>query len=386
MSVHAQRIILVELFDHSEVVYNLCKLLDQDRRFKTAVICQSYIIDGASYYAFKHVRFMPLSGRGTLQQQLADYKSTELKKAELVVWVTLPLSCRWIVRDYINCNNVVVLHNLRSWVKPFLFIDWGAAFSLIFWARLIRQLMLRKYQMAILQSSRAILVLGEKLKIYLDQSSRIGHMRKALFLPVAKHAFVSNAATEPEDSFIQIAIPGALIPNKGYEQVIQALEIAYDTLRRPLKVVLLGKVHSSTLLKRFLSLESEELTFKHYDQWIPSREFNLQMTMADFLILPYASRVKFSIIHEKWGVTKASGALRDALLFDKPTLISDNYGDPPDNCIVYKDSNSLADYLISWVNNGVPKLSACIHGNDFLAEAESFKDCLYDIALKGKLD
>lgn len=353
MSTHIVKILIIELLDHSEVVYNICSLLHLDKRIRLSVICKPYIIGGAAYYTFEGVRFIPICKRVSVEQQLKEH-TAEIQSADLIIWSTVPLSCKWIERNYEKFPNLIMLHNLRSWIHPYSFLDWKKAYHPLFWARLMRTVLLRRSQQDLLKSCKAILVLEGPLLNYLEtHTESLG--RKARLLPLQKH--VGTHHPKESSGTVQIVIPGSLIAGKGYKQLADGFKAATPSFEQAVELTLLGHVKSTNLLKRLQAIVSEKVRVNHFTYWITPDNFDRQIEKADFLVLPYGKNAVYGIVREKWGVTKASGTLRDAILHQKTALIGSNYHNPPENCVAYKDSESLARYLISWVNEGSPTLT-----------------------------
>ena len=168
---------------------------------------------------------------------------------------------------------------------------------------------------------------------------------------------IPNKQTKTNTSDVtKIVIPGNVIPkSRNYKAVINALGLAKDELRQT-ELVILGQARTSygrKIINQLSALEGDTFVLKYYDSFIHQREFDEQLRLCDFLLLPISKVMRYRHFKEMNGFTCVSGNINDMLYFGKPAIMPKFYPlDPGVETMVerYKDEQHLSELLVEWTN------------------------------------
>lgn len=165
---------------------------------------------------------------------------------------------------------------------------------------------------------------------------------------------------KPEEKGLEktiITIPGNVIPkSRNYQAVVSAIKEIKDKIYKT-ELVILGQAKTNYGRKIIHDLEqfqNENLKIKYYQSFIHQKDFDEQLSVTDFLLLPISKVMRYRHFKEMNGFTCVSGNINDMLYFGKPAIIPKFY--PLDDIYEpmvkrYNDENNLSNILLDWINN-----------------------------------
>lgn len=176
------------------------------------------------------------------------------------------------------------------------------------------------------------------------------------FLPALPFVFYTPNSPCSNDP-IQIVVPGTVsVLTRDFELLFSALQKADAQLTTAVELIFLGKASGSRAMPLFDFVQNhrfQNINIQTFSEMLSEQEYQKQVQTADFLLLSLKEQLQFGIIREGYGKTSISGAVNDMLRFGKPALVPDFYPlDPALQSLSqrFHDAESLADWLIKWVN------------------------------------
>lgn len=352
------KIALVEPHDHSEVLYVLCELLLGRQDIELCVFTQQYIHHhapplireavGIHWFTFAEVNRVAF-----FQQQ-----EVNLNDCDLIIWITVAPPYNWILKLDLVSPVILIIHNRNNWFGILENLSISTHISIAFFkdiARLSCWLLYRRQQQRMLLKKVAAVGYGSINMV--REAVKKGHLPasgRALWIPFAYLKHRPSIGDSPPDA-IKIVIPGTVTDNgRDYYSVATALALSLPRMRRPVNLILLGKVSPVKGLRELQQLESDRFQLTTFSKWVEQEEYAAYMRKADFLILPFLSWHKVGFVKEEWGLTGVSGAVSDMIYYGLPALCSTFHQLEPELeywMERYSSLKEFSDLLVSWVNN-----------------------------------
>jgi len=157
---------------------------------------------------------------------------------------------------------------------------------------------------------------------------------------------------------LQVVIPGTIgMKSRDYKPFIEAIKTIKNKVPNPIEFHLLGRPMGSygeQVIADCKKIESTQIQFSIYQEFILQSKFDEIMLKADFLILPIAEYMKFDIYQEKNGYSCVSGNINDMLKYGLPSILPSYY--PLDKNLEqivsrYHNSEELGEILLDWIKN-----------------------------------
>ncbi|MCO6493520.1 MAG: glycosyltransferase [Phaeodactylibacter sp.] len=355
------KIALVEPYDHSEVLYDLCELLFGQQDIELCVFTQQYILDhapkmiregaGISWFTFE------------AKNRIAYFRQKRgcLNDCSLIIWITAVSPLGWINRLALTSPFVLVIHNRHTWFKPFRHLSLSSNSPFHFLADLARLGRLLLFEHPARQKMlRRISAVAFTTRNMLEYAVKAGHLPasgRAIFLPLlsSQNRVLGNSATNGA-GIIRIVVPGTVTGSRrDYGLLVCAFEEAVPRFSRPAELVLLGRLDSGNQdLEKLRRLQGEFFRLITFESWVPQAIYDDHMQQADFLVLPYKLYRRFGIVREYLGKSANSGGINDMVRFGLPALCSNFYSLDVELEIWierYTDHQALVALLITWVND-----------------------------------
>ncbi len=156
---------------------------------------------------------------------------------------------------------------------------------------------------------------------------------------------------------IQIVVPGTVsVLTRDFELLFSALQKADAYLITAVTLTFLGNASGPRARPLFDLAQNnhfQNINIQTFVSVLPEQEYQKQLQLADFLLLPLREQIQFGTTREFYGKTSISGGINDLLRFGKPTLLPDFY--PLDPALEnlsgrFHNAEDLADLLLKWVN------------------------------------
>jgi hypothetical protein len=148
---------------------------------------------------------------------------------------------------------------------------------------------------------------------------------------------------------IQVTIPGNIVESRRqYNLVFDALNRLTPEMQSQLSLNLLGRpIDSSSkrILAKADELINEGLDITYHEDWIPGDEFDDTLADSDILLSPLCREIPYGVSIEKYGQSKSSGVLADAIRTATPLILPTWFQIPnelKDCTLTFRDSDDLA--------------------------------------------
>ena len=170
--------------------------------------------------------------------------------------------------------------------------------------------------------------------------------------------FTYFTSTLPQSNTpIQIVVPGTVSAlTRDLELLFSALQKADTRLNTALTLIFLGKASGPRAKSLFDLVQNnhfQNINIQIFSSALPEQEYQKQLQLADFLLLPLKEQIQFGTTREFYGKTSISGGINDVLRFGKPTLLPAFYPLEPALQNLsgrFHNAEDLADLLLKWVN------------------------------------
>lgn len=357
-------LVVVELHHHSELVRNIVEVLGNGS-FRISIVTLPRIIEDAGLVAGEdgvftaHLKKPDESVGAFILRMEAVFES-----ADILYFNTICHYWNELAQVKFAAPSIVRIHNVHCDLAP-----WGH-----FYRPLVNFLGIASHLI------RKVIVGGEwrsKKKLFrkidyfmLPNQAITDYVQTNKWLPAARvlppvlpFGFLGQKhhALPKSDEEVRIAITGKVTnAKKDFDLVYRALKECLGQLKRPIKLVLLGKAadkQAQSIIAKFKSLDARKFCLDYSESYVPAEVFEEKVQSIDFLLAPIQVDTHYRKYHEVYGKSKASGIDVDLLLYRKPSLIVSGYHmtGALDNVVEYFDptQSSLSQMLIRWTNNRV---------------------------------
>lgn len=303
------RIAYIELDTHAEISANFMDLMQDSKEFLVDYYFSakiSKVVDGEQHTIF-------LAESSTLLNQLAG------KNYDLVIIGTVHRHFNLFLKVSERFNTGVIVHNVN--------------FSKISKSQLLKNIFKKdlRYRLKLLLkegllSAPTVFKKATNLLILDESLLSVNPDLKLKFLPV----FYFNEFNRDENSTTTIVIPGAVSQRRrDYIHILSSIK-NFKT-NKNFQFVFLGKAAGRELLwlENFESKKPRNISLTWFTEKVPQPIFDEWMRKADLLWCPLQSETEFFSHKERYGKTKMSGNIGDAIKFGKSAIFPQNYRTTP---------------------------------------------------------
>ncbi len=342
-------IAILELYQHEEVVRHYCNLL-QDSEYQIKIYCSSYLFealresdllngietevvsDNQSIEAFLHSN----------QQDLGNY--------DLVIITTILSHFQSFSRIAAHSNSALVIHNVHSMFAPQSHVTLESWKDIFRWGK-IKGNASHKYKKEIVKKVNSYIFPSKELLDYAANMNPKIKEKPKVVLPFA--SYNTKIKIDPTNSLkITITIPGTVSDDvRDYKSIYSTLENLSNSLNKKINLVLLGKVNHLSIIDKFESIKTIQVTY--FKEHLSAQAYDQYLGASDLLLLPIKKIGKNHIYLEKMGYSKISGTANDAVRAGIPTLIPESYPIPfgwSELFVTYKENN-LKKKIIEILND-----------------------------------
>ncbi|MDG1432664.1 MAG: hypothetical protein P8Q41_01580 [Saprospiraceae bacterium] len=349
-----RNIALVELYGHSEVLYNLFKLLKNDFEL-TIFTTQKIYVDAQDYFETE-LHDWQIKSSSTSIESFVKENLEKLNAQDVLIFTTLISSFKFFSTIDFRPLTIVTTHNINTSFNfnNSIWLDKSSVKNYVFDVlRFLRS----KIQRDVFFRER----LFQKVDFISCSSENLSNYARAIspkFLSKILHlfpfSFFENHKREEKHNEIIISIPGS-VTNKlrNYEIVFEALEEMIPNCSKKITLQFLG-FSNNKLGTKFINLENENFQLISFNKSLSQKEFDNYLKQTDFIILPLKKDKKFGIIREEYGKSSISGGVNDIVRFGIPTLLIDSYKvEKSFSTLVstFENKTELVEQMTGWIEN-----------------------------------
>jgi hypothetical protein len=158
--------------------------------------------------------------------------------------------------------------------------------------------------------------------------------KKTAILPFSFRLDYPKATTDNRSKMI--VIPGKLeTKRKDFELIYSFAKQLVSIFNDELELVFLGEsatIESTILLEKLRGLSTDKLKITYFNTLVDPITYEAYFRKTDLVFCPMVVDTVFNLSKEKYGQSKVSGGVNDAIHYGKPFIISKEY--PIDEAIV----------------------------------------------------
>lgn len=323
------KLALVELDHHVEVLDGLLDLLDP-AEFAVSVYTLDRIAEELATrpYAQNFRWHTCTTGR---EKAFIAASTSAWATADLVFLSTLESQfAAWYRYARRHPNLVVRIHNAHTYLHPWRHLHWPRQVQAL-WKNLsygLRRVILRgewHYRSTLLQHCRGICFSDENMARFQEADVKV--------FPTLPLAHYQEQGQAPLGVELHLAVVGNLEKRrKNLDEAREIIRAYAQNPPLPLRVSLLGKPkgrYGKKIQARFAD-DAQALNYR-LQTWstrIPQKEFLEQLATVHLLLSPIQQYTRYFWWRERYGVSKISGSINDAIRYGIPNLIPQHYPPP----------------------------------------------------------
>lgn len=355
---------IVELFFHHEVVLNLCKVLKPN--FKLKVFVSESVFQKLEQLGDLEIEFFIKPPKNS-NYKFFSSSLEDFNKCNLLIFTTIASSFKDFYTLKVETKTLLIIHNLNAFFYPYSHLSFVSKHHSLFLniGRIVRNVFFQReiyYKRKLLEKLDFISFPTTQIhqKVIDENLYPIEKICPPLLKGIIQEKEIQNQLKKNED-LVSIVLPGTIHPkNKDYDIVLKAFQNIKSNLNQQVRIIFLGNVKGragENIRKKFDRIQSEKIEVFFLKNEITREKYEYYLKKADFFILSFPKITQYSIYQEKYGITKASGAmLYDVNLFRTPALVSSNYPleeNHFNNCFHFKSDKELSEFLQDWINGQI---------------------------------
>jgi len=317
-----EKICIVELYNHHEVVNALCTLYLY-AGYDVAIFAEKKVIDNIRAVEFdQFIKSSKESQKGFITRH-----SGQLQKADLVIFTTIVKHPKFFAQFNFSAPIILLIHDGNFYLRPKESLK---IIGLRTFARWLKFWVCResKYRIKLLQKVSFISFADDFIADYLSKEILVNNLN---VLPALPLSFFEGQS--PHYNPIQIIIPGSIQPTRDYLTVISAFKQIQHLITQPIEIILLGSGNSSfgqNTISQFRELAGTQIKIIAQKHSFSQEDYDQYLAQARLAIIPIKQDFVGGIFKEKYGKTKITGSINDVIRFGTPTFISSHYPFPAD--------------------------------------------------------
>ena len=349
----AAKVVLVELYNHHEVLNTFNVLLDYlDLSLK--VITRK---KNLKHIQSIHDNWLVFPDSAPIKKILDTNRALFLQ-ADLVIFTTIQSDFKTFYKISKLTNSVLVVHNAISTFQPWSRLSFINAQEQTFkkFGRFIKYLLHPDsfYRKRMIESLSFFSFPNRIVQEYAESYLKVPQNKILPCIPFT-YSEVTYRPDKAESSPVVITIPGTIDPEKkDYGLLLEAFQLI-DYFHFSIELIFLGisPKYSQKIIAQFEEIPIPDLRIVSFDEYLPQEKYDEYLKKTDFFVLPFKKDVGFRASLEKLGYTKVSGTINDMIRFGIPALICDHY--PLEASLKkltesFANSRELAQLLTQWVS------------------------------------
>jgi len=240
-----------------------------------------------------------------------------------------------------DCKRLLWIYNVNRWLATEFTLErrlvWNAHMA-------CRKLLLRKYD--------AFCVQYPPMAEYIE--SELSVSKPVYALP---STIYEGDATHPTDP-VRFTVPGQIeSKRRDYEIAMSVFEDLFDRYGSEIALHLLGRPNAQygqNIVDRCEALSEEGHDITYHREWIPRAEFDEGLRTSSVLLSPIRPLTRGREVTEKYGTTKGSGNVFDALRHATPIILPEYFQIAEmteGSAVTYGDSDDLRRQIEGILND-----------------------------------
>lgn len=354
------RIAIIELFEHSEVLRDMCFSLRE-------LSHELWIFTSDNIYASLQPILLHMNLNWKLKQQNQSVETffyeqeEQISACDLIFLLTtnIPFS-NYSRLQFLN-KSVVLIHNTHTFLQPHRHIAWSRLFVRDILLRIIRFYLRGEYlYLGRLMQKASVWAFPSKTVLNYAVSKKLFPTSQCtIHLPLGM--FQDSRTVKVSSGTLRICIPGTIKPiGRDYRLVYRAfLQLLPKIEDIQIELLLLGRPkgeYGAEIQTLFKQLEKVFPNFHVllYKETIEQTKYDLNLRKSDFLILPLVPLKCYDAFWEKLGYSSISGTINDISRFGIPAIIPAFYPLEDWRAVLsekYTHEDHLLEVLKDWINN-----------------------------------
>lgn len=338
---------ILELGDHYEYVYSLCKIFDTPTNQVYVISDKRVVHHLKEWLGVDHEKFFWLTkdddeGHLNFFNKLTTF--IDHKGLEVLVICTIPSHYvyYWAFLKQIHIFAILTLHNLNTWLKPKLSYRLTDLYNYIMVKLILNQV-------------SSVAVLEQNLRNYIKENNLLN---KPIFIFPYElwEGFFSKQPARLTQT-INFVIPGTVQQKrKDFNLVLDAFQYVAER-NHNIALTLLGSGRGSyaqDIFNRCIFLQKQGYNINFYKEFVSVSEFQKVMQESDCIIAPIQLVFAIGCNQEYYGITKSSGSVFDMIRYGKPGIFPEKFQANCDmeTCTMkYRDKQHLCELLLQLVNS-----------------------------------
>lgn len=353
------KIAIIELDHHFEVLLNTCKIFNELKYNTTIITKEKFFNELNRLDKFERINWIIWKD----SEKLTNFLRNNIKKIneyDLLIFNTFSRYFKEFSDLRLLPKTIVRVHNANAYFAPKQNIKLASDFFYLLKDLnyfLINVIYRKewKYRSQFIRKVNNYTFPTEIIKNYILSRSLLSLDK--IVEPIPWSFISQDYDKKKETKSVYITLTGSIDRRRrDYTLLYQVLAATRNQYSRKVILTFLGKPknnYEKLTIKKFKKLETDKLKFVSFLKWVPQNEFDEIMKKTDFLVIPLEKEVKFTIYRELNGYTKISGNVNDIILYRKPAIISSTY--PLDASLKtvtkgYKNKEDFSRILLQWIN------------------------------------
>jgi hypothetical protein len=284
-----------------------------------------------------------------------------------------------------KCKKIITVHTANAWLnqklvinlkKPILTLDTNIS------SFIVSRFILPKFD--------AINVLYSPIKNYILKET---DYRKKIFTLPFNFFDAKIKGDDKKDKKIQFVIPGQIEKHRrDYDVVIDAFEKIFNNFNDKISLYILGYPvgdYGIYILKRCKTMKERGYNIFTFDKFVSEEKYNKIISNSDFIISPIKIETgSWGLLEEKYGITKASAIVFEAIQYAKPLVIPANFKiikELDSSTLKYSDSKDLENVLTEMISKKekIDNLKQKSYNNSQMFSLEVLQNYFENNILKG---
>lgn len=160
------------------------------------------------------------------------------------------------------------------------------------------------------------------------------------------------------DNPIRFTVPGHIqSQRRNYDVVLDVFAGLFEQFGDKIELQLLGTSsgeYGKRILSRCDELVDAGYNLMTYTDWIPIDEFESGLRRSHFILSPLRKEIKKGLVRERYGVSKGSGNVLDAIRTATPLIVPDHFtlaDEIVEATITYQNREELRERIESLVDD-----------------------------------
>jgi len=251
-----------------------------------------------------------------------------------------------------NCKMILTVHDANTWLNKKLTLDFKKPFRTL--DTLISSIIIQKI---ILPKFDGINVVYPPIKDYIKNNNF--YKKDVYTIPFILFDENKKIQLLKTSNKIKFVVPGAVIEQRrDHTAIMDAFERLFEKYGEKISLCLLGKSTGSygkDILKRCQDLVDKGFNVCFFKSFVPEKKYDKTLNECTIVIAPIKlDSTSLGTWKETFGLSKASGAIFEAIQYAKPLVIPERFNlmdELTNSTIKYSDSKDLESKLVKIIDD-----------------------------------